>query len=87
MPSDRVAEAEAMLDAHEISIEGWAEFGWNAVATLCRFHAQMGAPGLNRPLDIDFASLSRWTQAQAHCDERCTRARRRRRVAGAPQGS
>lgn len=41
--------SEAALDAHDIALESWGERGWATVARLCRFHAQMGMPGLQCP--------------------------------------
>ncbi len=42
-------DSEAALDAYDVELELWGERGWNAVARLCRFHAQMGMPGLTCP--------------------------------------
>jgi hypothetical protein len=42
-------DSEAALDAYDVELELWGERGWAAVARLCRFHAQMGMPGLNCP--------------------------------------
>ncbi len=42
-------ESEQAFVDHVIALEMWGERGWDAVARLCRWHADMGMSGLRCP--------------------------------------
>ena len=48
LTADALASDKALND-HEVAVEAWGTRGWLAVARLCRWAQDTGAPGLDCP--------------------------------------